>query len=218
MVQMVHKHGFCILEGIIPVDRIEFVRGGVIAANRRHRKHTQAITEGKAVEKIPPKTRELVENELARIDPELKASNDRTEKIHMLDGVCAKLRESGVNDLYEIDGTLDRAPLPKHEIANFPAFADHLCNPRLLNVVRGVLDPHVRCYQLEFGKVLQPNASKKATMDRGWHTDPPHDLSYPPGAVTQPFPDACISLVTVWYLVDVDAERGGTFVLPGKYC
>ena len=35
--------------------------------------------------------------------------------------------------------------------------------------------------------------------------------------MTQPFPDACISLVVVFYLVDVDAAHGGTFVVPGSH-
>ena len=87
----------------------------------------------------------------------------------------------------------DPAPLPQHEIAHFPGFADHLANPRLLkserltnssrfirifhfflsnilnsceiaglsSVVRGVLDPHVRLYQLEFGKVVVGRASHR---------------------------------------------------------
>ena len=101
-----------------------------------------------------------------------------------------------------------------NEIAHFPEFSKYIADERLLTVVQNVLDPHSRVYQVEFGKTVPGGA--KDNSSRSWHTDPPHDLSYGPGAVAQPFPDVCMSLVTVWYLVDVDHTNGGTWVLPGS--
>ena len=106
-------------------------------------------------------------------------------------------------------------PMPVHEISHFPEFSRFIADERLLSVVRNVLDPHSRVYQVEFGKTIAAN--NKNTHSRGWHTDPPHDLSYSPGAVAQPFPDVCMSLVTVWYMVDVDHTNAGTWVLPGSH-
>ena len=124
---------------VIPPDSIAHVRDGIVRGSQLHREHSQEITKGKAVEAMPDRIRELLESKLAELEPKLKASADRSETIQLLDGVSAELRAEGVEDLYEFEpAQSERAPLPSHEIAHFPEFADHLTNPRLLDVVRGV--------------------------------------------------------------------------------
>ena len=57
---------------------------------------------------------------------------------------------------------------------------------------------------------------------REWHTDWPHDLSdrggqAQGGPIRQPFPDVCMCLSMVWYMIDADSSSGGTFCLPGSH-
>ena len=143
-------------------------------------------------------------------------NTSRTEAIALVDDLAASLRTQGITELNEpSDPEAGPPPLPTHEIAYFPEFSKHIADPLLTTVIRNVLDPHVRVYQVEFGKTIA--GGNENINSRGWHTDPPHDLSYAPGAIAQPFPDVCMSLVTVWYLSDVDGSNGGTWVLPGSH-
>ena len=129
-----------------------------------------------------------------------------------------------------------RPPMPPHaelcDIARNETFAEYLAEPRVLKVVRAMLDPHVRILQTEVNKSSKPAGEALSEVQlkrRGWHSDWPHDLTaYGPseeepwkhcGAVAQPFPDVCMALSTVWFLgpEDVTPYNGGTWVVPGSH-
>ena len=200
---------------MIPPDEVPAVREGFLRARAAHQAATAALNEAFPPPQTPEATQQAIESGLAEIQETLTdPGTTRTEAIALVDALAARLREQGISSTNgPLGGQGGRnagkaAPLPTHEISYFPEFSAHIANPLLLSVVRNVLDPHARVYQVEFGKTL-PGGNKN-TDSRGWHTDPPHDLSYAPGAVAQPFPNVCMSLVTVWYLSDVDATNGGT--------
>jgi ectoine hydroxylase-related dioxygenase (phytanoyl-CoA dioxygenase family) len=54
---------------------------------------------------------------------------------------------------------------------------------------------------------------------RHWHSDWPHDIGAGThsGHVSQPFPDVCMALSTVWYLTDVGPYNGSTMIVPGSH-
>ena len=117
-----------------------------------------------------------------------------------------------------------------------PHYARYLASPGVTAVARRVLDDHLRIAQLHprmvpslvEGKAAagMDDATRQArAQGRGWHTDWPHDLSaygmgdplLNVGCMRQPFPDVAMCLVMIWYLTDVDAESGGTWVVPGSH-
>ena len=114
------------------------------------------------------------------------------------------------------DGHPDRS---RSQIAYLPLFAQHVANPVLLEAARAVFhDTHVRVAEVEFmGKCV--GRTRRGSQHRGWHTDWPHDPGSGDavGAVTQPPPDVCMSLSTIWYLSDVDTKSGGTWTVPGSF-
>ena len=199
----VRNDGFCLLKGIVPPDELEQVREGFLRARDTHRK---AVQQHPGMVQ-PEATTKAIEAGLARIQQTLTdPKTSRTQAIALVDELAENLRAQGIYALNEpADAEAGPPPLPTHEIAYFPEFSKYVADPLLLTLVRNILDPHARVYQVEFGKTIQ--GGNKNTDTRGWHTDPPHDLSYAPGAVAQPFPNVCMSLVTVWYLTDVDANR-----------
>jgi hypothetical protein len=209
----VREDGFCLLKGVIPPEEVEEVREGFLRARDRHR---EAVQQHPGMVQ-PEATTKAIEAGLAQIQETLTDPNtSRTQAIALVDELAQQLRAQGINALNEpADPAAGPPPLPTHEIAYFPEFSKYVADPLLLTLVRNILDPHARVYQVEFGKTIQ--GKNKNTHTRGWHTDPPHDLSYAPGAVAQPFPNVCMSLVTVWYLTDVDANSAGTWVLPGSH-
>lgn len=213
LAERVREDGFCLLTGIIPPEEIKQVREGFLRARDAHRK---AVQQHPGMVQ-PESTTKAIEAGLAQIQATLIDPNTtRTQAIALVDELAQKLRAQGVVALNEpTDPDAGPPPLPTHEIAYFPGFSKYIAHPLLLTLVRNILDPHTRVYQVEFGKTIQ--GGNKNTHTRGWHTDPPHDLSYAPGAVAQPFPNVCMSLVTVWYLTDVDANSAGTWVLPGSH-
>ena len=145
--------------------------------------------------------------------------------------------ERSRNPGYEPPG--ERPPRPPRQphaelcdIARNETFAEYLAEPRVLRVVKTMLDTHVRILQTEVEKSSKPAeqpVSQEQLRKRTWHSDWPHDLTaYGPsseepwkhcGAVAQPFPDVCMALSTVWYLgpQDVTPFNGGTWIVPGSH-
>lgn len=146
---------------------------------------------------------------------------DRTVAEHnaLLDQIARELRDqNGLTDIYN-----DGVPTGSHDpgvnhIAYYPELAPYLADPRVLGVAKAMLDPHVRIAQLEINKTNGP-APKEGLSEgwmqrRGYHSDWPHDITHVAGGhVAQPFPDVCMALSTVWYLVDVGPENGSTWVV-----
>ena len=126
-------------------------------------------------------------------------------------------------------------PKPPNDIVWMPRYCRHLANPVVTAVARRVLDDHLRIAQLNLRIIEADRADGTpggfgAVEHRGrdfreWHTDWPHDLSaygrgnplHNVGCIRQPFPDVTMCLVMIWYLTDVDADSGGTWVVPGSH-
>ena len=97
-----------------------------------------------------------------------------------------------------------------HMLSLAPYFADR----RLLKVARTAFNhAKVRISQTEF-KSVPP--FRNPPEWRNFHTDWPHDLtdrSYC-GLVNQPFPDAIMSITSIWMLYPFTPENGATWVVP----
>ena len=124
---------------------------------------------------------------------------------------------------------------PPNDLVWMPRYARHLAAPAVTAVARRVLDDHLRIAQLNLRIIEadQPDGTlggfgmvtRRGREFREWHTDWPHDLSaygrgnplHNVGCIRQPFPDVTMCLVMIWYLTTVDADSGGTWVVPGSH-
>ncbi len=192
--ESIRVQGFCVIERVIPEDQVDAVRESV------HRGRELLMKDRKA---------------------------ERARRLEL-----ERSRDPG----YEPVGDRPRPPRAPHaelcDIARNETFAEYLAESRVLRVARVALDPHVRIMQTEVNKSAKPEeqpVSKERLRWRSWHSDWPHDLTaYGPsseelwkhcGAVSQPFPDVCMALSTVWYLgpEDVTPFSGGTWIVPGSH-
>ena len=202
--QSLRVQGFCVIERVIPEDEVTTARENVVRGR-------ELLLEDRKLER-----RRRIELERQR--------NPGAE----IDDSPRRLDNWRANPAWP--------PLPPDaeicDIARCEVFAEYLVEPRVLNVARAILDPHIRIMQTEVGKSTQPAEkpiSEEQRRWRGWHSDWPHDLTaYSPndkhpwrhcGAVAQPFPDVCMALSTIWYLgpEDVTPFNGGTWVVPGSH-
>ena len=195
--------GFCVIERVIPQDRVEEVRESVI--------------EG----------REFLEKDRNR-EREQRVEASRLR----LRGAAGDKSASDLEDSESIRPP-EAPSAELCDIARNEVLAQHLAEPRILRVAKNMLDTHVRILQTEVNKSSRPwpdrPLSECQLRARSWHSDWPHDLSaYIPtadaswihcGAVAQPFPDVCMALSTVWYLgpEDVNPLNGGTWVVPESH-
>ena len=194
-VESIHRYGFTVIEHAIPADQVAAVRDEVIAAERIIGRNIAAIRDlqsGKTGTEIPP----------VELRPVRRAGHP---------------------------------PKPPNDIVWLSLYARHLANPVVTELARRVLDDHLRIAQLHL-RIIEADrpdgtlggfgpVQSRGREFRGWHTDWPHDLSaygagnplHNVGCVRQPFPDLTMCLVMIWYLTDVDAESGGTWVVPGSH-
>ena len=192
-VDSLSRYGFCVLENAIPESEIEAVRTEVAEAGAISRRNTQAIGDWVAAGRGP------VDNPDFEVRPVRRAGHP---------------------------------PRAVNDIIWMPRLARHIAHPALTALARRVLDDHLRIAQLQT-RTIEPGRADGHGTDphpdqvtaRGWHTDWPHDLSAygmgdaleNVGCVRHPFPDVPLCLVTIWYLTDVDADSGGTWVVPGSH-
>ena len=195
--------GFCVIERVVPEDRVGEVRESVVRGRQLLEKDRQREREKR------------VESEQLRLAA--AANGENSADIEVREPVRAP--EAPYAELCDI--------------ARNETFAEYLAEPRVLQVAKAMLDTHVRILQTEVNKSSKPwpdrPLSEKQLRARSWHSDWPHDLTaYIPtaddpwihcGAVAQPFPDVCMALSTVWYLgpEDVTPFNGGTWVVPGSH-
>lgn len=202
--QSLRTQGFCVIERVIPEDQVDAVRESVYRGRELLKKDRE----------IERRKRIALERERVP-DVEIDDSPERFEN----------WRANPVRP--------PMAPLAELcDIARCETFAEYLAESRVLRVAKAMLDTHVRILQTEVNKSSQPvgrSLSEEELRSRSWHSDWPHDLSaYGPnneqpwkhcGAISQPFPDVCMALSTVWYLGpgDVTPFSGGTWIVPGSH-
>ena len=189
------RYGFTVLDHVIPPAQVAAVRDEVVAAESIIERNLAAI-------------RELQEG--------------RTP------GAGCKVELRPVR-------RVGHPPKPPNDLVWMPRYAGHLADPVVTAVARRVLDDHLRIAQLNL-RIIDADradgspggfgdARRRGRDFREWHTDWPHDLSaygrgnplHNVGCIRQPFPDVTMCLVMIWYLTDVDADSGGTWVVPGSH-
>ncbi|MDE0024622.1 MAG: phytanoyl-CoA dioxygenase family protein [Spirochaetaceae bacterium] len=193
--ESLHRYGFTVIDHAIPPDQVASVRDEVVAAEAVISRNIAAIRD-------------------------LQSGNNGTETPPV---ELRPVRRAG------------HPRKPPNDIVWLPRYAQHLANPVVTALARRVLDDHLRIAQLHL-RIIEADrpdgtpggfgpVQSRGREFRGWHTDWPHDLSaygagdalQNVGCVRQPFPDVTMCLVMIWYLTDVDAESGGTWVVPGSH-
>ena len=127
-----------------------------------------------------------------------------------------------------------------NDIFWMPKFSKKLGDKGITDIIKFILDDHVRIGQLHSKIGINQNINSrknKITNDkfglprvksgdlnsREWHTDWPHDpwaysknRSENIGCVKEPFPDLTMGLVVIHYLTD-PKDVGGTWVVPASH-
>jgi hypothetical protein len=198
------RYGFCVIDDVIPTDKVEAVRDEAVAAEGRVSENIKAI-------------RELFDGK--DLCPEEVLGLAAAEGLDM-----RPVRRVG----HPPKPPNDIVWMPKYaeHLANpvVTAVARHVLDDHLR-----IAQLHSRTIQADkadgtlggFGSLKYRGRANT----REWHTDWPHDLSaygrddpyQNAGCIRQPFPDVAMCLVMIWYLTDVDENSGGTWAVPGSH-
>lgn len=201
-----NNNGFCVIEDVIPKRKIESVKKEVLVAKRKNSENFNLY-------------KKLLSQNLSDKD--------------LLNHKKLKIRSQRI---------ISKPPKLVNEIIWMPEYAKYLCDNFITSFVKRILDEHIKIIQLhtkispQLDKIDNkvklgkdpfglPRILKGNENTREWHTDWPHDpWAYGGGVkgenigcLKQPFPNLTMCIVMVWYLTDVDNEKGGTFCLPKSH-
>lgn len=190
----------------------------------------------------------VIENVLSKsivnsLVKELKAANNKiNENIQNI--IDCEKRGIYADEIYKkklahlrLQKNKHRPPKAVHDLVWMPKFAKTIARSNILELIKIILDDHVRLSQFH-SKIIKSNKQKKVFyLDtfkaprtsgsdknlRDWHTDWPHDpwgggitAKTNIGSIKEPFPDITMSLTLIWFLSDVK-KTGGTIIIPGSH-
>ena len=201
------RYGFCVIDNLIPTEKVPVIRQEILEAQKTDRKNLKAIKELIDIEALDDQ--ELLANDKVALRPVKqvgrppKPPNDIVwmpeYARHLANQLVTAVAKQKLDDHLRI-GQLHTKIIPTSspDDSNNGSFGND-----------------------QFGL---PRLYKKSADVREWHTDWPHDPSAGGdnpdenlGCIRQPFPDITMGLVMVWYLTDVDEKSGGTWVVPGSH-
>ncbi len=95
-------------------------------------------------------------------------------------------------------------------LAHHQSFAEYLADDRILAVARALMGEGIRT------SFTEPISNRPGAPRGGWHADWPFHQKNA-ARIPAPYPDAFVSLSSVWMLSPFTRENGGTLVVPGSH-
>lgn len=205
--------GFTVVPNVIPAEEVDSVAASILRAGEKIGAATQELRMSGRAE-MRKGWADLAKDAIAARGFEPNSASTRTveQHNHLLASVAEELREAhGLTDPYGAGVPTGHVDPGINHIAYYPELSRYLADPRVLAIVKAVLDPHVRVAQLEINKTNHPTpperlqvrrlparcASSQATEDfaravgtvvqdgwetrRGYHSDWPHDITHVAG-------------------------------------
>lgn len=198
------KYGFCVLENVIPISKINTIKNEIKLARKKDTKQTNLYKELLQKEKVDIALYQKKGLKIRFSKHKFRPPKLPNEIIWMPEYskyICHKVildfAKTILDDHIRISQIHTKLVAKKNEFSSIKIGKDFFGLPR----------------------VIEGNANT-----REWHTDWPHDSwggglnsDENLGAIREPFPDVTMSLVMIWYLTDVDENNGGTWIIPGSH-